>query len=120
MTGLKGGVRMRDNRLGSWSFLIGLILAVVLGLGLTSYQKELTWILFLMGVVVGLVNVTAHETQSFLTAGTILALLSFLGIQVGVFDGAEAIANILRGILTLFIPATIVVALKAVYELAHE
>ena len=111
---------MTDNRWGAYAFIVGLVLAVVLGFGLTSYQKELTWVLFLVGVVAGLFNVTSHETQSFLTAGTILALLAFLGLNVGVFSNVELLANILKGILTLFIPATIVVALKAVYELAHE
>ena len=109
-----------DNKLGSWSFIIGLILAVVLGLGLTSYQSVLVWLLFLAGIVVGLLNVTAKETQSFLTAGTILALLAYLGISVNVFAGADVIVNILKGVLMLFIPATIVVSLKAVYELAKE
>ncbi|HLD33960.1 hypothetical protein A3A21_03715 [Candidatus Jorgensenbacteria bacterium RIFCSPLOWO2_01_FULL_45_25b] len=67
-----------------------------------------------------MLNVTAKETQSFLTAGTLLALMSFLGLQVGVFTEAPFVVNILNGILTLFIPATIIVALKAVYMLAQD
>ena len=110
---------MVDNKLGSWAFIGGLILAVVLGLGLTAFETTLIWLLFLVGIVVGLLNITAKETQAFLTAGTILALVSFLGVNVGVFANVEVISNILKGILTLFIPATIVVALKAVYELAR-
>jgi len=111
---------MVDNKLGSWAFIVGLLLAIVLGLGLTQYQAPLTWIIFLIGVVIGLLNVTAHETQSFLTAGTILALLAFLGSQAGVFGGVVVLQNILNGILTLFVPATMIVALKAVYELARD
>ena len=72
------------------------------------------------GIVVGLLNVTARETQSFLTAGTILVLVSFLGVEVGVFANVAVLLNILKGILTLFVPATVVVALKAVYELARD
>jgi hypothetical protein len=67
-----------------------------------------------------LLNITSQETQAFLTAGTVLALLSFLGVQVGVFEAAPFVTNILRAILMLFIPATIIVALKAVYMLAQE
>lgn len=111
---------MTDNRFASWALFVGIALAVVLGLGWTDYQKPVVWILFGVGVVVGLVNVTARETQAFLTIGTVLALISFLGIQVGVFANVEIIANILRAILTLSIPATLAVALKAVWELARE
>jgi len=108
--------------LGSWSFLVGIILAVLLGLGLTGpYQATMLWIVFLLGIVVGLLNITHDETASFLTSGTILALVSFLGVQAGVFDAvAPVIGNILRGILTLFIPATIIVALKGVFGLARR
>ena len=105
---------------GSWSFLVGLVLAVLLGLGLTGpYQATMLWVVFLLGIVVGLLNVTHDETGAFLTGGTILALVSFLGVQAGVFDAvAPVIGNILRGILTLFVPATIIVALKSVFTLA--
>ena len=108
--------------LGSWSFLVGVVLAVLLGLGLTGpYQATMLWVVFLLGIVVGLLNITHNEVGSFLTSGTILALVSFLGVQVGVFDAvAPVIGNILRGILTLFVPATIIVALKSVFVLARR
>ncbi len=110
------------NLVGSWSFLIGLILAVILGLGLGgAYQTTLLWVVFLLGIVVGLLNITATEVSAFLTSGTILVLVSFLGVQVGVFEGvAPVIANILKGILTLFVPATIIVALRLVFVLAKR
>ena len=112
---------MSDNQIGSWSFIIGLVVAIVLGLGLTAeYNKVVIWILFSIGIIVGALNVTAKETQSFLTTGTILALLPYLGLQVGVFNDAPLVVNILKAILTMFIPATIIVALKAVYEVARD
>lgn len=107
---------------GSWAFLIGIILAVLLGLGFTgSYHVQMLWAVFLLGIVVGLLNIAATEVSGFLTSGTILVLVSFLGIQVGVFEGvAPVIINILKGILTLFVPATIIVALKAVFIFARQ
>jgi len=114
--------RFKTNFLGSWSFLVGLILAILLGLGFTgSYQTELLWVVFLLGIVVGLLNITVDEISGFLTSGTVLVLVSFLGIQVGIFDAvAPAITNMLKGILTLFVPATIIVALKAVFAFAQR
>ncbi len=107
---------------GSWSFLIGIILAVVLGLGFAgAYHATLLWVVFLLGIVVGLLNIAHDEVGSFLTGGTILVLVSFLGVQVGVFEGvAPVIGNVLKGILTLFVPATIIVALKSVFVLARN
>lgn len=114
--------KFNKNMVGSWSFLAGLILAVVLGLGLGGiYQDTLLWVVFLLGVVVGLLNIAADEVGAFLTGGTILVLVSYLGIQVGIFTGiVPVIANILKGILTLFVPATIIVALRSVFVLAKR
>jgi hypothetical protein len=110
------------STLGSWSFLVGVVLAVLLGLGYTgAYQATILWVVFLLGIVVGLLNITHDEVSAFLTSGTILVLVSFLGVQVGVFDAvAPVIGNVLRGILTLFVPATIIVALRAVFVLAKR
>ena len=112
---------METNKLGSWAFIVGLIIAVVLGLGFgRSYQPTLVWILFFIGIIVGLLNVTARETSAFLTSGTVLILVAFLGVQTGVFEVVLPIKGLLVGILTLFVPATIIVALKEVYELARD
>ncbi len=117
----KGGNKWAMNKLGSWSFLVGLILAVVLGLGLgSSYEKALIWIVFLVGIVVGLLNITAKEVGPFLTAGTVLVLLSFLGVSVGVFKEVTVLESVLKGVLTLFVPATVIVALKSVFSLARD
>ncbi len=116
-------VKKRANSalLGSWSFLIGIVLAILLGLGFGgAYQATMLWIVFLLGIVVGLLNIAHDEVTAFLHGGTILVLVSFLGVQVGVFDAvAPVIGNVLRGILTLFVPATIIVALKSVFSLAR-
>ena len=111
-----------NNVLGSWSFLIGVVLAIILGLGFSGpYQTTMLWIVFLLGIIVGLLNIQLDEVNSFLTSGTILVLVSFLGIQVGVFEAvAPIISNMLTGILTLLVPAVIIVALKAVFLFASH
>ena len=111
-----------SHLVGSWSFLVGIILAVLFGLGFTgAYAATMLWIVFLLGLVVGLLNITHDETQTFLVSGTVLVLVSFLGVQGGVFDNvAEILKGVLRAILTLFVPATIVVALRSVFCLARN
>ncbi len=110
------------NLVGGWSFLVGVVLAVLLGLGFTgSYAKVMLWVVFLLGIVVGLLNIGVKEAHGFMMSGTVLVLMSFLGVQVGVFEGvAPSIANVLKGILTLFVPATVIVALRAVFVLARN
>ncbi len=114
----------RSALIGSWSFLIGLVLAVIFGLGLGgAYSGTLIWVVFLLGIVVGLLNITHNETASFLTSGTVLVLVSFLGASVVEsvsIPYVSSLANLLKGILTLFVPATIIVALKAVFALARR
>lgn len=110
-----------SHLIGSWSFLIGIILAVLLGFGYAgSFYGTIVWIVFLLGVIVGLLNVTHNQTSSFLISGTVLVLVSFLGVEVGIFKlVAPVISNILKSILTLFVPATIIVALKSVFVIAR-
>ena len=120
--GASVGGASKANLLGSWSFLVGLVLAVLLGLGFTgAYQATMLWAVFLLGLIVGLLNITNDEVSAFLTSGTVLVLVSFLGVQVGIFEEvAPVISNVLKGILTLFVPATILVALRAVFVLARN
>ena len=114
--------KKKSNALGSWAFLIGIILAILLGIGFTGeYQTTMLWAVFLLGILVGLLNVSVNEVNQFLMSGTILVLVSFLGIQVGVFSAvAPVISNVLSGILTLLVPAIIIVALKAVFVYASK
>ncbi|MEK6863163.1 MAG: hypothetical protein AABW53_00515 [Nanoarchaeota archaeon] len=113
-----------SNMLGAWSFLVGLVLAVLLGVGLTGpYAGQMLWVVFLLGLVVGLLNITSQETSAFLTSGTVLVLVSFLGANVlGSVQGAgvDVLVGVLQSILTLFVPATIIVALRAAFSLARK
>ena|SRR3989338_7949353 len=108
------------GRLGHWAFLIGLILAVIVGIfSLGSYQTIAILVVFLLGIIVGLLNITAGEVGPFLTSGAVLVIVSFMGSQV-VSEAAPWLAGIMNSILTLFVPATIIVALKSVFSLARD
>src|SRR3989344_1618279 len=107
------------NMLGSWAFLIGVILAVLFGLFQTSgLGTNITWILVVLGIIVGLLNITDEETGPFLMAGAVLVIVGALGnsiiTSVPVFD------RVLEALIVLFVPATIIVALKHVFNLAKR
>ena len=115
----KGG-----NKLGSWAFLVGVFLAVVFGLGFAGGATP--WMVssvFVLGIVVGLLNVTAGEVNAFLTAGAVLVIVASLGSASVAAVGGSAgtyLAGLLSGIQLLFVPATIVVAVKHVFVLARN
>jgi len=104
---------------GGWGFVVGFLLAIVLGLGLVDQWKgTVVLVLVLLGLVVGFLNVTHSETSAFLVAGTVLVLVSSLGANI--LSDVELLARVLQGILTLFVPATLIVALRSVFVLARK
>lgn len=108
------------NLLGAWAFLIGVILAVIFGFIAT--QLWVIWVLVILGIIVGLLNIADAEVQPFLIAGVILVIVSAFGGSV--FAGLQLLntaflTNILNNMLMLFVPATVIVALKSVFSIAR-
>ncbi|MFH1916830.1 MAG: hypothetical protein ABIJ21_06230 [Nanoarchaeota archaeon] len=105
---------------GSWAFLIGVILALIIGI-VGHYTQTPTWlgiVLVLLGLIVGLMNVTAKEAHSFMIAGAILVIVA---AQAGsVFMGVWAFQEILTAILMLFTPAVVITAIKEVWGMAKN
>jgi hypothetical protein len=106
--------------LGGWAFLIGIILAIVFGAlsGATGIQETIAIILLIIGIVVGFLNVTDKEIKPFMYAGTILVIVSFFGGSI--MGTIGFIKGILDAILYIFVPATIVVAIKSVFSIAKK
>ena len=111
--------KAKGNIVGAWAFLIGVILAVVLGIIGTEVTAGL-WaiILVVLGIIIGLLNVGGSELKEFLLAGTALVIVSALGEQT--LMEVDYVGSILRALVILFVPATIVIALKAVFALAKR
>lgn len=107
----------KKNMIGSWAFLIGVVLAVVLG-ALGQLNSQWTAFLVLIGLVVGLLNVAEHETTPFLMAGVVLIIASRFGGDV--MSDVSFIGPIFNALLVIFVPATIVVAVKHVFTLARH
>src|SRR3989338_6507452 len=104
------------NLIGSWAFLIGVILAVVLGFFDIFTTTWLT-VLVIIGLLVGLLNIADVETQPFLLSGLALIIASAFG-QV-VMQAVPVLNNMLTAMLTIFVPATIVAAIRNVFLLAR-
>jgi hypothetical protein len=122
----------KENSIGAWAFLIGVVLAVVIGLSassflsvkaITEYSPQIYGILVLLGIFVGFMNVGGKDSQTFMLAGAVLVIVSKFGMEsvIGSFIGigvGEIVTSIFAALLALFVPATIIVALKTVFNIA--
>lgn len=122
----------RENRIGAWAFLFGVVLAVAIGLSTTLlpipaliiYSKQVYAALVLIGIFVGFMNVAGRDSQTFLIAGAVLVIVSKFGMEsvsgslIGIGLGG-AVSSVFGALLTLFTPATIIVALKTVFSIAR-
>ena len=113
------------SKMGQWAFIVGVLIAVVIGLFSSNlsgnFQGWLVLLLVVLGLVVGLLNVSEKETTPFLIAaaallitGTSQATLIVIP-TIGTYLGA-----IVQNIAVFVTPAAIVVALKAIQSLAKD
>lgn len=106
---------MNLEKVGQWAFVIGLVLAMVVGY---MFQAAwVVWVLAILGVIVGLLNVTREDTQSFLLAAIAFGLSATALSAVPVLG--PQITNVLGYVAAFVAGAMIVVALKALFETAR-
>lgn len=121
-------------KVGSWAFIIGVIIALIVGIfsnasngsntsdGSNASNGVTTSVLIVLGLIVGFLNVTGRETTPFLLATVSLVIVASFGSQA--LGDVAMVGSFLEGtlsaLMTFVIPATIIVALKAIYALAHD
>ena len=119
-------VKSRENLIGAYAFLVGVILAVILGLfnqSLESAGGVFYSVLVLIGLIVGFMNVGDKNSSTFLMASLALVIVGALGNEPLKYVAqnnyvVSALRNILSSLLVLFVPATIIVSLKTVFAMA--
>ena len=111
-------VKNKVNTIGGWAFLIGVVLAIILGLLPNGINQTWTYVLVIAGLIVGLLNIADKETTPFLMSGIVLIIASTFG-QV-VMDGVPVFNGMLKTLLIIFVPATIIVAIKNAFSLARS
>ncbi len=115
-----------EKKIGNYSFIVGVILAIVLGLFATYLGAAAMWLtslLVLFGLIVGFLNVAGKETKEFLLVAVILVVVSYAGgagslANLEAFGIGNYLAGIFNQIMAFVVPATIVVGLKDVWALA--
>lgn len=109
--------KMGLSVIGSWAFLIGVILAIIFGF--ITMNAVVATILVVIGLIVGILNVTEKESMPFLISGVVLIIASSLG-QTESLKLIPFLPSILNALLLIFVPATIIVAIKNVFGIARD
>ncbi len=107
-----------EGKTGHWAFLIGIVLAIIAGFVPQLQSPTVTWVLVLLGLIVGLLNITAKEIQEFLIAAVALVIAADAAGDIIALGLTMAV--ILGNIVTFVFPAALLVALKAIWQLASE
>jgi len=115
-----------EQKIGHYSFVIGVVIALVLGLAgkyLGTAEPWLISLLMVAGLAVGFLNVTGKETKEFLTVGAILAVVLYVSgtaADVGsVLYIGDYLAGVIQYAMAFIVPAIIVAGLKEIYSLGQ-
>jgi hypothetical protein len=126
-------LRSKENSVGAWAFLIGVILAVIIGISTTffipigkisQYSSPIYAILVILGIFVGSkTDMAGKDSQTFMISGAILVVVSKFGMEsvtgslIGIGIG-DVVTSTFSALLALFVPATIIVAIKNVFSIS--
>lgn len=132
---------MSLEKMAEWAFIIFVMIAVIAGLAVgymhwpdsgtdaatvTNTDTWITLIMLILGVIVGLVSITAKEVTSFLMA-SIALIVTRVGVEVWKPLDIDWLANgilyyfaegMLNYIVAFVAPAAVIIAIKQVYTLA--
>ena len=100
---------MNSNQVGHWAFSLGLVLAVISPFIIIPYTGLA---LFILGIIVGYVNIKGKESHVFLLSVIALVVIGVSGIQLLALT--SPVVAMLSNLIALASPAALVVAVKEV------
>lgn len=103
-------------KVGHWAFVLGVLLALLAGFGGADLVPQFSVVLFVLGLIVGFLNVTEKESTSFLVAVVALLLIGVSGLQLGTLN--DLVSAIVQNLIAFVSAAGLVVALKQVLTFA--
>ncbi len=108
-----------EKTIGGWAFVIGLILAVIIAI-FGSTGSWAIYLLLVLGLIVGLLNINDREVNSFLIAAIafIFTFTSLSKVAMGIPGIGNEVSSFLELVTAFIAPAAAVVAFKALF--AHS
>ncbi len=112
-----------NNSLGSWAFILGVLIAIISGLGAgaldATMQGYVGIVLVVLGLVVGFLNISAKEVTDFLIAAIALIAVGAANLSTIPLIGSY-LASMVLYLAAFVAPAALVVALKAIYTMGRN
>lgn len=112
-----------NEKIGYWAFIIGVVLALIVGIFapmIGAMNIDISWlplVLLVLGLIVGILNIGDKEINNFLIAVIAIAVVAGLANLSTIPLFGSALQSIV-GYLAIFVaPAALVVALKSIYNL---
>jgi hypothetical protein len=111
-------MKKKNSKMGHWAFMLGIAIAIV-GALIGMYANEITFLLIVLGLIVGFMNITQKEVSGFLLAVIALLMVGAAGLEnIPIIGGTVGV--ILGNISAFVAPAAVIVALKAVWEMGKK
>ena len=112
---------MKTEELGKWAFLIGIVLSVISAFTVNFIAATtMALFLFIVGIGVGLLNVTRKDTVTFLLAVLVLLALGTGGIAalslISILGVYSYLAAMLGSFISFVGAAGLVIAIRAVLD----
>ncbi|MCX6659922.1 MAG: hypothetical protein NTX81_06040 [Candidatus Bathyarchaeota archaeon] len=117
---------MNTQLIGRWAFIVFVIVAVLAGLAAGfGGRAALGWVslvMVILGIIVGLTTLTEKEATPFLTAAIALLVANSGQVFLVIDEVAKPLGTVINATLTniaaFVAPAAILLAVKAIYNLA--
>ncbi len=123
-----GGLNsIQAHRFAHYTFLVGIGLAIIVGLfnsffnSLLGPQASQVYVttFVLLGTIVGLINLKAKETLPFLIAALALMLAGIVNLNL-VYGIGQVLRPALSNIVVFVVPGAIILSLKTIWRLASN
>ncbi|MFH0836174.1 MAG: hypothetical protein V1834_03360 [Candidatus Micrarchaeota archaeon] len=115
-----------NKMIGPWAFILGLVIAIIAGF-LGPMDSMYALVIAVLGIIVGILNVSDKEVNLFLLSGIgfLLGASSLIPVVTGVFgvvsgDLAGWIVSILNYVIVFVSPAIAIVGIKALYDISQN
>ena len=122
---------MEMEKIAHWAFVACVIIAIVMGLvvgymawngnDIINTNADVILILLILGIIVGLVNITAKEVTPFLIAAIALIVASTANVWSPLSTIHALLSSwadyILQYIVAFVAPAAVIIAIKAVFTM---
>lgn len=126
-------VQARENLIGAYAFLFGVIFAIILGIfkSLNPYIKSGNFFystLVIIGLIIGLLITGDKNSPTLLFASLSIVLVGSFGKEpltelTQKIDQVSIIVDVIREVMIslqfLFVPVTIIIALKTVFSTSN-